>query len=319
MDWKTYYREELVSAKSRARLADWLRKDSDERMAAGLERRAILSFPHTAVAFAGPLQSALVSALYRGGIERIVALGVLHSGGLPGYRVALDERRPPKERASAFAEVCGGFGTSARCIDTPFGTCPTIPVEFSESVIRTDSEGILDSEFSLDTFLSITRLAADVFGTKPIPVECLFIGMTRHPISGEYDRARDLAAWLRDRVAEQPSTAVVATGDLVHYGTAYGLSEARSQSVDERMLDEHFRSELEITLGLAMTRDGFDEAYRRSKHVLQNDQREMLPVITEYLGQGARFKILRFGLSDYSGILALPAPNLVASSLVIYG
>lgn len=318
MDWKTYYRKELTSAGSRSRLCEWLEEDPDERIATGLGRGAVISFPHTAIVFAGPLQSAIVSALYRGSIERIVALGVLHSGGLPAYCVALDERRPSKERESAFVEVCGGFGTGARRIDTPFGTCPTIAVEPSEPVIRTDSVGILDGEFSLDTFLSIMRLAADVFGTTPIPVECLFIGMTRHPISGAFEMAPGLAKWLRDRVADS-STAVVATGDLVHYGTAYGLPEQEAEMVDDRMLDARFRSELEITLGLAMTREGFQEAYRRSKHVLRNDQREMLPVIAEYLGEGARFEILRFELSDYAGILARPTLNLVASSLVVYG
>ena len=315
VDWKSYYRRELTLAESRGRLVEWLEAGADGRVDAALRRGAVVSFPHTAMAYAGPLQAAVVSSLYRGGVESVIALGVLHSGSLPIYQCALDERRSPEERARAFDVVCGAFGARASAIETPFGRHPTASNE--PALFRTDQAVLPESEFSLDTFVSIMRLAADVFGKPPIPVELVFVGMTRHPVTGSFEEARSLADRLRRRVSS--STAIVATGDLVHYGTAYGLSESDAEDVDSTDLERTLRSELETTLDLATNHRDLEGAYQRSRHVLMNDQRELLAVIVECLGERSGFEIIRLGFSDYTEILSVPPPCLVASALVVYG
>lgn len=315
MDWKSYYRQELALPESRGHLVDWLEADADGRIHSALERGAVVSFPHTAMAYAGPIQAAVVSSLYRADVERVLALGVLHSGSLPVYRCALDARRPAEERTRAFDAVCGAFGTRAPAIETPFGRHPTASLEPER--FRVDSGGILEGEFSLDTFVSVLRLAADVFGRPPIPVDLVFVGMTRHPMTGSFEQARSLADRLLRSVS--PSTAVVATGDLVHYGTAYGLSESEAEGVDSTNLERTLRFELETTLDLATNRGDLEGAYQRSRHVLMNDQRELLAVIAEVLGGSGGFEIVRLGFSDYTEILSVPPPCLVASALVVYG
>ena len=315
MNWKSYYRQELALPESRQRLVEWLETDADGRIGAGLERGAVVSFPHTAMAHAGPLQAAVVSSLYRADVERVVALGVLHSGSLPVYQCALDARRSPEERARAYDAICGAFGTRASSIETPFGWHPIVSLE--PELFRVDPGGILEGEFSLDTFVSILRLAADVFGKAPIPVEFAFVGMTRHPVTASFEIARSLAGRLRRRVSS--SAAVVATGDLVHYGTAYGLSTSDAEGVDLTCLDRTLRSELEETLDLAPNRGDLEGAYQRSRQVLMNDQRELLAVIVEVLGGCSGFEIVRLEFSDYTEILSVPPPCLVASALVLYG
>ena len=315
MNWKSYYRQELALPESRQRLVEWLEADAEGRIDSALERGAVVSFPHTAMAYAGPLQAAVVSSLYRGGVESIIALGVLHSGSLPVYQCALDEHRSPEERARAFDAVCGAFGTRASSIETPFGRHPIVSLE--PELSRVDPGEILEGEFSLDTFVSILRLAADVFGRPPIPITLVFVGMTRHPVTGSFEQARSLADRLLRSVS--PSTAVVATGDLVHYGTAYGLSTSDAEGVDLTGLDRTLRSELEGTLDLATNRGDLESAYQRSRHVLMNDQRELLAVIVEVLGGSSGFEVVRLGFSDYTEILSVPPPCLVASALVVYG
>ena len=87
----------------------------------------------------------------------------------------------------------------ARANSTLRRQIPT-PVVPSGGPVRRDSVGLLDSEFSLDTFTAVLRLGADVFGAKPIALERIFVGMTRRPVDGEYTVAADLADWVRSRV-----------------------------------------------------------------------------------------------------------------------
>lgn len=315
MDWKAYYRNELTRPGARERIDGWLRTSRIEGVSEAVARRAILSFPHTALDFAGPLQAAVVSALIAEGIERIVALGVLHSGGLSSYRVALDERAALDERVTAFRAVSGAFLRGASEIETPFGLHPAVPL--SGGPVRTESDGLLSQEFSLDTFGALLRRAADVFDCAPMPILPLFVGMTRHPATGSFETALEIADWLRE-VADE-GTAVVTTGDLVHYGTAYGLGEEGAPEVEISSLERHFRARVSETLDRAMTQEGVEAAYQASRIDLKNDQREILPVIAAYLGAHARADVLSFELSGYAPILSVDDPCVVASALVSYG
>ena len=314
MDWKVYYRAEIARPEGRDAIVDFLETGGDPKVEGAIGRGAIVSFPHTALSYAGPLQARLVSAIYRPGIDRIVALGVLHGIGIEAFRTARDPSLPPNERKAAFKEVAGGFSLPADTYDTPFGGYPVWrPAD--DGPIRIDRSGILGSEFSLDTFASILKLGADLFGEEEIPIFPVYVGMTSDPIEGGFDLAFNLAKWLRGIV--RPGTALVTTGDLVHYGTAYaGPGEPVE---DDPSLTGRFRSKVERMLDSGLIEGDLDGAYRMGTEVLKSDQREILPVIGAYLGGEGSYEIIEFDLSDYAGILDVDPPCRVASALIIYG
>lgn len=322
MDWKTYYRNEMLEPATKAYLEGlFVASKEDENIDALVKRGAVLSFPHTAVRYIGPLQARVVSALYRSGIKRVIALGVLHTSTLPGpydehYRTALDDERPSSKRQEAYAALQGGFVPDCRMIKTAFGTIPCEEIDGALTKrVRIDRAGVLKNEFSLDSFFSLMSLYAHTHGMPPIIVSPLYVGMTRDPVSGSFAAADDLADILRS--IRDPGTAIVTTGDLVHYGTAYTPAEKMLNKKEEE-LEPFFRGECERTLALAIIRKDLDGAFRGSNEILRSDQRYILPVIANYLGQNAELRILSFSLSDYSGILNVERPCIVASALVAY-
>jgi hypothetical protein len=318
MNWKVYYREELECPESRDRIAGWLDGPRGRAIEAGITRGAIVSFPHTALRFAGPLQARVVSALYRSGTERILALGVLHAGGVEPLRCARDESCAPEERLTAFETVGGVFATACAEFSTPFGSHPLWAPAKTSGVLRVDQSGWLANEFSLDTFVAIVRLAADAFERPPIPVFPAYVGLTRHPITGDFCLSRRVADWLREHVG--PATAVVTTGDLVHHGTPYGAPAGGLPATDDRgVLERSYLEEVTGALDAAFLDGDPSGAYRRSLQILRSDQRELLPVVAFYLEEVPRYDIVHFELSDYAKILAVSPPCFVASALVIYG
>ena len=144
----------------------------------------------------------------------------------------------------------------------------------------------------------------------------LYVGLTRDP-SGSYETASKLAACIAHRCDER--TAVVATGDLVHYGNAYcGAEEMRRLPADLRSLTPHFLSQVRDVLSLGLSRRDYDAFHDASTRVLKSDQWNVLPVVAEFLGVGAEFEILSFALSDYASILGVAPPCLVASTLAAF-
>ena len=139
--------------------------------------------------------------------------------------------------------------------------------------------------------------------------------MTRNPLSGSFEGAASLARALRQLVTRR--TAVVATGDLVHYGRGYDVEErVRTMPTDVEALRAFFAREVEGTLRLALEDHDYEAAFARSEQVLRSDQRHLLPVLAELLGTGAESSVLEFELSDYAPILEVEPPCLVASALV---
>ena len=139
--------------------------------------------------------------------------------------------------------------------------------------------------------------------------------MTRNPLSRSFEGAASLARALRRLLT--PRTAVVATGDLVHYGRGYDVEErVRTMPTDVEALRAFFAREVEGTLRLALEDRDYEAAFARSEQVLRSDQRHLLPVLAELLGTGAGSSVLEFELSDYAPILKVEPPCLVASALV---
>ena len=322
MDWKAYYRNEMSQPATKAYLEGLFSSlEQDKEIDSLLRRGAILSFPHTAAHYIGPLQARVVSALYRLGIKRVIALGVLHTSTLPApyneyYRTALDDERPSSRRQQAYAALQGGFVPDCRVIEAAFGTIPCEGIASRQMEgVRIDRMGVLQNEFSLDSFFSLMSLYAKVRRMLPIPVLPVYVGMTRDPLSGSFAAADDLADFLRSMVT--PDTAIVTTGDIVHYGTAYTPAE-KMLDLDEEKLEPFFRRECERIFSLAITKQDLDGAFHDSNEILRSDQRYILPAIAKYLGQNAEFRILSFSLSDYSQILETARPCVVASALVAY-
>ncbi len=317
MDWRPYYRRECAAPGARDKMARWVLEGADAPLVAAVRRGAVLSFPHTALAYAGSPQARVVRSLLDAGVERILALGVLHSGGVDAYRTALDAREAVSRRAEAFRVVRGAFFRSDAEAITPLGAVPLGRPRGEAGIARVESGDLLEAEFSLDTFLTMCRAGADVLGRRPIPVLAAYVGMTRDPASGSFSAADELAAWV---AAEwDAKTAVVTTGDLVHYGTGYGEAWVAGAPVDREALVAAIRPEVEGCLEAAFSRGDRAGAYALSRGRLLNDQREILPVVAEYLGVPASFAILSFDLSDYAPILGAARPCFVASALARYG
>lgn len=314
MEWKSYYADECRAAGARKAIEAWL--VTDAALYQAVRRRAVVSFPHTALRYAGPRQARLVRALYETeGVERVLALGVLHGSGIEPYRTALDAAAPAARRTEGYAEVRGAFLACDPEVETPFSAGRVWDAELC-SAVRVDPTGLLAGEFSLDTFRGVVRVAADYLGRRPLPVLCVYVGMTRDPVSGSFGVADELAGWLRAHVS--PSTALVATGDLVHYGTAYGGAWLPGNPASGDALERPLRRAVEHLLAAAFVKRDREAAYRLSRERLGNDQRELLAPLSGFMGPGARATLHEFELSDYAGILDVAPPCVVASALGVY-
>jgi len=323
VDWKRYYREELES-EARRRLLEKIFRESGERdpeLTGALAAGGIVSIPHTALPYSGPLIMRVVRSLLRlPGLKRILALGVLHMGALPEpfselYRRVQDPEVPKAARKEAFAALARGFVPALDAVSTPLGEVPIAPAELPPSLKR--DSGILAHEFSLDTFLVLWRYTAEKLGNDPPPVLPVYVGLTHDPVTGSFSTAAELARVLSPLLGL--GTAAVATGDVVHYGLPYGDDPGSALlPMDPAGLETYFRGEVERTLALALEERDYAAAFERSEIILKSDQRHLLPVIAELLGPGAGFRILEFSLSDYAPIFGVAPPCLVASSLFAF-
>ena len=313
MNWKAYYAREWTALGAADQVAVWVAERPDEALVDAVARGAIVSFPHTALRYAGALQASVLRALYGAGVRRVLALGVVHGVVVPAVRVAQDAAESPAERREAFDAASGSFLASARAADTPLGRAPLWTVSEEPGLVRRDADGMLRDEFSLDSFLALSAAFAARHGRGAIPVLPLYVGVTRDPETGAFDVAERLARWLRDVACS--GTAIVATGDLVHCGVTYGSPLSAFGCRDAADAEPVLRREVESALAAALRGD-LDLAYRLSAERLRNDQREMLPILAGLVGPGGGSRLLHFSLSDYAPILDVPPPCCVASALV---
>ncbi len=315
MDWKRYYRGELESSEGKRLVEELFHSfnGGDEGLIRVLQEGGVVSFPHTALRYSGPLiMRTVASLLHLPELRRTIALGVLHTGTLPEPYAELYRRA--QEGGEGWERLAGGFVPPGEAIRTPFGEVPLAHTPVQSPLQR--GGAILAHEFSLDTFFSLYAYAAGKMGMKAPPVLPIYVGMTRNPHTDSFQTAAELARAIA--AVAGPGTAVVATGDVVHYGLPYG-DHPGSDGLprDSGGLARHFRTQVERTLKLALAGD-HGAAFALLEKVLKSDQRYLLPVIAELLGTGARFEVLEFELSDYSWILEVAPPCVVASSLIAF-
>jgi len=321
MDWRTHCRNDLQQEKTKERILSWIDQyaSGDKSITDALNTGGLVSFPHTTLDYSGEMTTRVVTSLYASGVERVVALGVIHAGALSKhyqgpFAELLNPHVAPLVRKTHLETFGGAFIRSDS--QTAFGSIRLIPSIKSWKSIRMDDR-LLEGEFCLDYFLSILRLAADRLEREPLPVLPIYSGASFDPTTGSFALATEVAtdiARLRDG-----KTAIVITGDLVHYGTTYseeGKMDGKPTTIAE--LEQYFLPLVEESLHLITRTKDYLAAFNLLDKTLHNDQRFLLPVVGELLGDDATFEIKEFHLSDYAPIWQVNPPCAVASSVVTF-
>lgn len=323
MKWKRYYRDEFnVLTVQDTINALFSTSSQDHLLDAMIRNGAVCSFPHTALAYAGEAQAQVISSLYRTGRRRVIALGVFHVWGHEStkgiYQLAMDDKAPPELRERAFSRLNGAFLPGETYYDSPYGKLPFAPLSPEEHArFHRDTESLLAQEFSLDTFFTLVKYYSLAHDMPPLQVVPIYVGMTRDPMQGSFGSAEEIGDALRLMIS--PEDAIVATGDVVHYGMGYSDEKTMHglpSSSDELQL--RLREDLQETLDLVVRKKEYERAFPKLDMFLNNDQRYLLPVLSEYLGGHADYEVMSFQLSDYAAINEVRHPCVVASSLIAY-
>lgn len=317
MDWKRFYAAELADPRGQETVAAALarRRGGEPRLGAALRAGAIVSFPHVTVRDSGDLIATVVESLLAAQAKRVVALGVLHGSVLPApfdaCHASLRDDTP--EGAEAFARLRGAFVDTA-AVATPFGRIEAARSPDVDPLLRHEP-AVLRNEFSLDLFLAFLAASARAHGVRAPEVIRLYVSVVRDARGG-FDTAASLAASIRKLLGDD--TVCVATGDVVHLGHGYSPDDETARLPgDESVLTETLTASLRDMHEAALARHDFATSWEIGSR-LRSDQRQILPVIAELLGRGARCEPLAFGLSDYSVINGRPPPCFVAAALNLF-
>ncbi|NIA03441.1 MAG: hypothetical protein GWP12_02755 [Nitrospirae bacterium] len=303
------------------RILSWIDRHAsgDETITAALRANGLASFPHTTLDYSGEMTTRVVTSLYASGVERVVALGVIHVGALSErYQQRFSELLDPHVASAVRKEHLKTFGGAfiRSHEETAFGDIETITPINSWHAIRTD-DSLLEGEFCLDYFLSILRLAADRLGREPLAVIPIYSGASFDPTSGSFALATEVASEIAK--LDDGKTAFVITGDLVHYGTNYSKpEEMHGKPTTIAGLKQYFLPLVEQSLHEITKTKNYQAAFDLLNKTLHNDQRFLLPVVGELLRGDASFEIIEFHLSDYAPIWQVDPPCAVASSVVTF-
>lgn len=166
-------------------------------------------------------------------------------------------------------------------------------------------------EFSLDGFRFAMDMARDLFLTDEIPIREAFFFRDDIPLSDTEGIVDYIVAKGR-RTEPQPDdeTAIVITGDLCHYGHAYGIEDTVPEY--ESLIKKNVERSLELLYG---RRDPI--AYMEHARASHNDQAYPAMALFGMLKGDLEYRIIDFGIADYSKVLDKPEPSVVAS--VFYG
>ncbi len=188
-------------------------------------------------------------------------------------------------------------------------------------VLHNSGEDREQKEFSLDGFEHIARMYAKVNGAEPLEIEKIYPPLKEE---GKPDVQTLGAAGeaLREKVDSR--TAVVMTGDLVHYGHAYlrggeaGYELApKEDEIDAGNHEKIINAWIDEGLELVYHKKDYEAFLGKHKPVALNDQGRVAIMASSFLGNGLEYKIFYRKLSDYSGVLNAKKPTVVAS--VFYG
>ena len=317
MDWKRFYAAELADPRGRAEVAAALarHRGGDGRLVAASQSGAIMSFPHVTVHDSGDFIATVVESIVARRANRVVALGVLHGSVLPapfdGWYASL--RDDTSKGREAFARLRGAF-VDISSVATPFGRIDGTVSPAEEPLLHEDPT-VLRHEFSLDLFLAFLAASAHAHGVRPPEVIRVYVSAVRDP-SGGFETVRPLADAIQKLLGDD--AVCVATGDLAHLGHGYGSDEeTASLPCDAAELTKTLEASLRDMHGAALGDHDFSTAWAIGTR-LRSDQRQILPVMAELLGQGASCESLALRLSDYADINGRPRPCLVAAALNLF-
>ncbi len=164
-------------------------------------------------------------------------------------------------------------------------------------------------EFSLDGLSFMLDLVESTLGQPKIGIKKRYVVRDRSLTEPELI-VKELEAkgeTLKDELDDD--TALLITGDLVHYGHGYGMSEVTE---DPRTIDRMIRADLDL---LYNKRDHL--GYFLSARNNLNDQTVIGLVVSTLLGSPLEYKVFSTEMTDYSEILGTKRPTIVAS--VHYG
>lgn len=196
-------------------------------------------------------------------------------------------------------------------------------------VLHNVGEGSEEKEFSLDGFEHIAKVYADVNGIKPIEIEKVYPPLKEEE-KPHIQTLEEAGEALRGKMDDK--TAVVMTGDLVHYGHGYlrggerGYELApREEDIDsEKNHEEKINGWIDEGLDLVYHKKDYDAFLNKHKPKALNDQGAVAIMASALLGDGLEYGIFYGKLSDYSGVLSgnlktrtVKKPTVVAS--VFYG
>jgi hypothetical protein len=317
MDWKRFYAAELAAPRGRDAVGVALarQRGGDPRLGAALRAGGVVSFPHVTVRDSGDSIATVVETLLAACTGRVVALGVLHGSVLPApfnaWHASLRDDTPAG--VEAFARLRGAFVDTSAVV-TPFGPIPETRSPTIDALLH-DDPSVLRHEFSLDLFLAFLAASARVHGVRPPEVLRLYVSAVRDPAGG-FATAASLAISIDTLLDDD--TVCVATGDVAHLGHGYGPDpETARLPSDEADLTTMLAASLRDMHDAGLARHDFATAWEIGTR-LRSDQRQILPVIAELLGCGARCEPLAFRLSDYAAINDQPRPCFVAAALNLF-
>lgn len=172
-------------------------------------------------------------------------------------------------------------------------------------------------EFSLDGFEHIARMYAEVNGTEPLEIEKVYPPTPPKEYGkSEVQTLKAAGEALRAKVVSSDTTAIVMTGDLVHYGHAY-LKSGKENEIDAENFEKTINSWIDEGLETVYHKNDYETFLSEHNPKALNDQGRVAIMASAFLGDKLEYKIFYRKLSDYSNVLGAKKPTLVAS--VFYG
>jgi len=178
-------------------------------------------------------------------------------------------------------------------------------------VLHRTSEWRTEDEFSLDGFRDILDIAVDMEGIEKPELKEIYLPRNREYMHDIDETVTDLTGIGREVSSRmEDRTALVMTGDLVHYGHGYGTSDPSDdpggmisrwivEGLDRVYVDKDYRSFLE---------------WSRKR---MSDQGAVAVTASSILGSDLDHRIISSEIADYTAILRTASPTVVAS--VFYG
>lgn len=241
-------------------------------------------FPHTKLTESGELSAAAALAVVRSGCERVLALGVLHTG----------------RSVDSNLFQCAHDGDSLAVLRVRRIHGPGIPGD----------EGFWGDEFSLDSFVELLAIAAQLHRRKAPEV------IARYPfLTGDKPSTMPGLDELRRLLRE--GCVLIATTDPIHHGVGYDTPPNQWRNRDDLQTIEFARSRIGGQLAALSVRDyaGFSQRIK----VDSSDFRDNGPVLRELLDlEDPNYHIFDLRLVDYTDTHRSAPPTWAAGALATF-